>query len=83
MDEALPRVLELEGASNVRDLGGWPTADGRRVRFGRVFRSAALTGLTERDAAVLAATGLRTVCDLRGTARGGGRRRPRWAGCRG
>jgi protein-tyrosine phosphatase len=66
-EEALPRVLALEGASNVRDLGGWPTSDGRRVRFGRVFRSAALTGLTERDAAVLAATGLRTVCDLRGT----------------
>ena len=65
--EALPRVLDLEGASNVRDLGGWPTADGRRVRFGRVFRSAALTGLTERDTAVLAGTGLRTVCDLRGT----------------
>ncbi len=67
MDEALPRVLELEGASNVRDLGGWPTSDGRRVRFGRVFRSAALTGLTERDTAILAGTGLRSVCDLRGT----------------
>ena len=66
-EAALPRVLDLEGASNARDLGGWPTADGRRVRFGRVFRSAALTGLTERDTAVLAGTGLRTVCDLRGT----------------
>ncbi|HJS85309.1 MAG TPA: tyrosine-protein phosphatase, partial [Acetobacteraceae bacterium] len=66
-EEVLPRVLALEGASNVRDLGGWPTSDGRRVRFGRVFRSAALTGLTERDIDVLAETGLRTVCDLRGT----------------
>ncbi len=62
----LPRTLSLEGASNVRDLGGWPTKGGGHVRFGRMFRSAALTGLTVRDVAALAATGLRTVCDLRG-----------------
>jgi protein-tyrosine phosphatase len=64
----LPRVLALQGASNVRDLGGWPTADGRRVRFGRVFRSASLAALTEADAAALANAGIRTVCDLRGEA---------------
>lgn len=62
----LPRVLPLQGATNVRDLGGWPTADGRRVRFGMVFRAASLTGLTDDDAAVLIEAGLRTVCDLRG-----------------
>ena len=66
MTEALPRALMLQGASNVRDLGGWPTEDGGRVRFGHVFRSAALTGLTEHDAAALAGTGVRAVCDLRG-----------------
>jgi protein-tyrosine phosphatase len=64
----LPRVLELQGASNVRDIGGWPTADGRRVRFGRVFRAAALSKLTEADAAVLGETGVGIVCDLRGEA---------------
>ena len=61
-----PRALELEGASNVRDLGGWPTQDGGRVRFGRIFRAAALTGLTESDLATIAGTGVRCVCDLRG-----------------
>jgi protein-tyrosine phosphatase len=66
MDQDLPRVLPLEGASNLRDLGGWRTADGRRVRPGRIFRSDALHGLTEADLARLAGTGLRTVCDLRG-----------------
>ncbi|MGA9866686.1 MAG: tyrosine-protein phosphatase [Acetobacteraceae bacterium] len=66
MTERPPRALVLQGASNVRDLGGWPTEDGGRVRFGHVFRSAALTGLTEDDALALAGTGLRTVCDLRG-----------------
>lgn len=64
----LPRVLSLQGASNVRDLGGWPAADGRRVRFGRVFRSASLASLTGDDAVALSETGLRTVCDLRGEA---------------
>lgn len=68
MDHDLPRALPLTGASNVRDLGGWRVADGRRVRPGRVWRSAALHMLTAEDLAALAATGLRTVCDLRGQA---------------
>ncbi len=62
----LPRSITLEGASNVRDLGGWRAAEGGRVRFGAVFRSASLGGLTDADAATLAGTGLRTVVDLRG-----------------
>lgn len=66
MDQDLPRLLPLEGASNLRDLGGWRTPDGRRVRHGMVFRSDALHGLTEADLLRLSRTGLRTVCDLRG-----------------
>lgn len=66
MTQAHPRVLALEGASNLRDIGGWPVADGRRVRHGIAYRSAALHGLTEADLGHLARTGLRTVCDLRG-----------------
>jgi protein-tyrosine phosphatase len=62
----LPRAIALEGVSNLRDLGGWPVAGGR-VRFGRVFRAAALAGLTPADAERLADLGIRTVCDLRGT----------------
>lgn len=64
--EALPRRVPLEGCSNLRDLGGYRTADGRRVRFGQVYRAAALGTLTEADLAVLEGLGLRTVCDLRG-----------------
>lgn len=62
----LPRALELEGASNVRDLGGWPVAGGGKVAFGRLFRAAALARLTDADRVTLARVGLRTVCDLRG-----------------
>ena len=33
------RLLPLVGAYNFRDLGGYPTANGRRTRWGRLFRS--------------------------------------------
>ncbi|MCK8785346.1 tyrosine-protein phosphatase [Roseomonas sp. NAR14] len=65
-DALLPRVVALEGCTNLRDLGGYRTDDGRSVRFGRVFRSASLARLTPADLPCLAALGLRTVCDLRG-----------------
>lgn len=32
------RMIRAEGIDNVRDLGGWPTYDGRRVRYNRLFR---------------------------------------------
>ena len=64
----LPRAIPLEGASNLRDLGGYRGRDGRQVRTGLVFRSAALAGLTPGDEATLGALGLRTVCDFRGVA---------------
>ena len=32
------RMIQLNVTSNVRDLGGWPTTDGRRLRYGRLYR---------------------------------------------
>ena len=61
-----PFVVSLAGASNLRDVGGYRTDAGQVVRRGRVFRSAALAGLTEADEAVIAALDLRTICDFRG-----------------
>ena len=63
---ALPIVIPLEGVSNLRDLGGYRTEEGRVVRRGLVYRSAALAKLTEQDLAVVTGLGLRTVCDFRG-----------------
>lgn len=59
------RVLALEGGRNFRDLGGYPTRDGRRVRWGRLFRSGSMARLTEADWEHLVGRGVRTVCDLR------------------
>jgi protein-tyrosine phosphatase len=50
---------------NFRDLGGYPTADGRSVRWGRLFRSDDLSRLADEDRAAFAALGIRTVVDLR------------------
>ena len=63
----------LAAAFNLRDLGGIGTADGRRVRAGRVFRSNGLFDLTgEECAALQARCRLRTVIDLRGPAEAAG-----------
>lgn len=61
------RLLPLEGGSNFRDLGGYPTEDGRTVKRGLLFRSGAMTGLTEADAVYLEQFGFQAVVDLRST----------------
>lgn len=45
----LPRLVFAEGVPNLRDLGGWKTADGRRVRMNMIFRSAGLRGSARRS----------------------------------
>lgn len=59
------RVVALEGAFNFRDLGGYPSRDGRHTRWGRLFRSDTLHELTEGDVSVIRGLGLTTVIDLR------------------
>ena len=38
----LPRLVFADGVPNLRDLGGWRTKDGSRVRTGMIYRSAGL-----------------------------------------
>ncbi len=64
---SVPSAL-LQGASNFRDVGGYLTADGRRVRRGHVFRSDHLAGLTDADVARLQALGVGHSLDFRGEA---------------
>lgn len=62
------RTIDLEGTLNFRDLGGYPTADGRAVRWRQVFRSDALHHLTRPDLAHLRdEIHLGMVIDLRST----------------
>lgn len=59
------RVLPLEGGFNLRDLGGYQTRDGGRVKRGTLYRSGTMSMLTEADERHLVALGIATVCDLR------------------
>lgn len=60
-----PRFLDVDGLVNARDLGGWPTTDGRRTGFGVVLRSDLPRGPGPVATDALAAAGVRTVVDLR------------------
>jgi protein-tyrosine phosphatase len=59
------RLLELEGSSNFRDLGGYETLDNKTVRQGLLFRSGAMANLTASDQEYLNNQGFKTVMDLR------------------
>ncbi|HEY8302062.1 MAG TPA: tyrosine-protein phosphatase [Jatrophihabitans sp.] len=60
------RWIELDGAVNVRDVGGLPTSDGGAVQPGRLIRSDNLQELSPRDVDLLVnELGVRTVADLR------------------
>ena len=62
------RVIALEGAVNFRDMGGYLTEDGRTVKYGLLFRSDQLSGLTERDLQTVGGLRLKTIVDYRGEA---------------
>ena len=64
--EIAERKLPLEGPRNFRDLGGYPTEGGRRVRWGQIFRADSLAELTDADIGYLERLGLARVIDLRG-----------------
>ena len=60
------RFVALEGAFNLRDLGGYPTTDGRNVRTGLLYRADSPSRLTNEDRATVGAMSLGHVIDLRG-----------------
>ncbi|RJP89617.1 MAG: tyrosine-protein phosphatase [Desulfobacteraceae bacterium] len=62
---AADRLVSMEGAVNFRDIGGYHTADGRQVKWGRVFRSDGLARLTLKDHETLRRIGLRRIFDFR------------------
>lgn len=59
------RHLRLTGTRNLRDVGGYPAADGRQTRWRTLFRSDALDQLPSASQAELIDRGLRLAIDLR------------------
>jgi protein-tyrosine phosphatase len=64
--QSYPRHIHFESVPNFRDLGGYRTHDGRTVAWRRLFRSAALHRMNDRDIArIKQEVSPRAVIDLR------------------
>jgi protein-tyrosine phosphatase len=59
------RVLPLEHGSNFRDIGGYPAAGGKHVKWGMIYRSGATPVLTDADVKTVDALHLANMVDLR------------------
>jgi protein-tyrosine phosphatase len=68
-DDAAPdhpdRHLPLPGTRNLRDIGGYPTLDGRRTRWRTILRTDSLDLLPAGSQAALLDMGIRQAIDLR------------------
>jgi protein-tyrosine phosphatase len=65
MNADCQRVLPFRGIANFRDLGGYPAADGKRVKWGILYRSGHLAKATSSDLNTLQALNIETVIDFR------------------
>jgi protein-tyrosine phosphatase len=61
----MTRRLTLEGIENFRDFGDYETVDGRRLKKGRLFRSASHGRATDADLEEIAKLDIALVVDLR------------------
>ena len=69
------QFIALDGANNVRDIGGWKTESGGTVKYGMLYRGSEIDGgknvghadfcLTPRGVQQLRALGIKTDFDLR------------------
>ncbi|HME67840.1 MAG TPA: tyrosine-protein phosphatase, partial [Streptosporangiaceae bacterium] len=62
---AVARHVALDGAVNVRDVGGYQSSYGLQVACGLLFRGDALSQLSGLDRERIDRLGLRTVIDFR------------------
>lgn len=65
--DSAKRKVALQGTVNFRDLGGYTTKDGKHVKWGKIYRSADMSKLTDADLAELKRRNITYDVDLRGT----------------
>lgn len=58
-----PRNLSVDGVTNVRDLGGWATEDGGRIRQGLLYRGARFSANFDATDITITEAGIRTLRD--------------------
>ncbi len=62
------RIIPMSGVKNFRDMGGYSSADGRTMQWGRLFRSGHLAEMTEVCGTEILARDIETVIDFRSDA---------------
>jgi protein-tyrosine phosphatase len=60
-----PKLMDVNGCNNFRDLGGYPTDDGHIIKTGQLYRSDGLCNLGGKGQEDLRNLGIKTVIDLR------------------
>lgn len=61
------KMIELDGTKNFRDIGGYTNYEGKKISYGKVYRSDQLAELTEDDLEDFQKLGIKTIIDLRST----------------
>ena len=61
----MTRHIRLEAVENFRDFGDYPTTSGRRLKRGRLYRSASHGRATDADLTTIEALELAVIVDLR------------------
>ena len=62
------RMIKASTVSNIRDLGGWQTTDGNRLRYGRIYRGGEMNAahvMSDADREELLRLGIGAELDLR------------------
>jgi len=59
------RIIPTQCLSNLRDLGGYYTENGKQIQWGKLYHSSSLANATFEDGKVLNNLGIRTVIDFR------------------
>lgn len=59
------RRLPFEGTKNFRDMGGYHTRNGRRIKWGMLYRSGRLSELSETDQQYFSGLNISLICDFR------------------
>ena len=58
------RLLYIDGTQNVRDLGGWTGLNGKKIKYGRIIRGAALSDSSSPDL-IVTGKGRLALADLK------------------
>ena len=59
------RYTDMEVVQNFRDVGGYKNRKGKSIKWGHLFRSGTISGLSQSDSIRIRKLGIKTIIDLR------------------